>query len=191
MNAFDETRKIEAAGMPLVVAWLRQYASDGVVETDKGTLSFELQTTVGDLLFNSKKDGSVIAVEVKIEQASRPNFFIEDWSNLSAATPTLGWIHKIKCDYIAYLFLDKMELYLLNRAALFGWLFVKGSENPKGRFIPNHCSLQRVIQGKYNQQNKTCGMLLPISRIRDYDHNIKPKHAPSIIQKVVTLGGDA
>lgn len=178
MNAFQEASEIEAEGIEDVLRFLRGKAKQGqIVQTDKGSLSYELQTMAGDLLFNDKQ-GRLITVEVKIEQRHTGNLFIEDWSNLDSNRPKPGWIATLWCDYIAYYFLSSKQLYILNRPALFDWLYIRD----------NARRLETRVQQKYKQRNQTRGLLAPLSKIRQYDEAAKGADRKPIIALSIDLG---
>lgn len=152
MSAFNDARKVEAIGLIPVLSYLRDIAFNGqVVETNKGSLCFELQAMAGDVLFNDKQ-GNCVSVELKFEQRHTGNFFFETWSNRSPSMPKPGWTKTLRSDYVLYFFLDTYELYIIDRPKMFEWLFVEGNE----RKYPER------PQSKYEQLNKTVGLIVPI-----------------------------
>jgi hypothetical protein len=158
MSAFDDAKRVEADGLVPVLSYLRSIAFNGqVVQTDKGSLAFELQTMAGDVLFNDSK-GNCVSVELKFEQRYTGNFFFEIWSNLDPLYPKVGWTKTLRSDKILYFFLDTYDLYIIDRPKLYTWLYIDGKER----------LYKTVQQSKYSQLNKTVGLIVPIEDTAEF-----------------------
>lgn len=155
MTAFDDARKIEQRSMDILRPWIRQRAFNGqYVLTSKGPLSRELQSSVGDVLYNSDAD-TIYSIEVKAEEHNRHgNFFLETWSN--RARFTLGWMFTLRADLLLYHFVEDDELHVLPFQRLRKWAF------HDGRIY----SFPERRQSKYDQLNDTWGRCVPIGVVR-------------------------
>jgi hypothetical protein len=157
VNPFDEARKIEKEGMKYLVPFLRYHSYNGqLVVIDKGPLARFLQETIGDLLFNEKRDKTLLSVEVKCEQSNKwDNFFLEEWSNGKRDKP--GWMRNgLKADLLWYFFIKEQDLYVISLEALRCWAYTNNR-------IEDY---QLKEQHKYTQRNDTWGRCVPIETIR-------------------------
>jgi hypothetical protein len=160
INAFNQARKIEAVGMQHLLPFFKEHSFEGrFVLTDKGPLARELQKMAGDVIL-THHNGDTLAIECKIEKSSDyGNFFLETWSNRSRFT--LGWMFTIQCAFLFYLFLDKLDLFIIPMQPLRVWAFAAPSKLVQ-------CGTGRLFdypekrQGKYTQLNDTWGRCVPI-----------------------------
>jgi hypothetical protein len=158
MNAFESASLVAVKSWQILQPLIESRAYEGrYVVTSKGRLAKELQVSIGDLLFNSDSE-TIWSVELKAEQRSTGNLFLEVWSNRSQFNP--GWMWKLNADLLLYHFLDSDELYSVNFQRLKRWFH--GCDH-RGR--PPSSLYQHVEQGKYQQRNDTWGVLVPLSAI--------------------------
>jgi len=154
------SNEIERQGRDILFPYLQHRAKNKqAVLTEKGRLSFEFQTTVGDALYNNSK-GNIIGVEFKVEAENKHgNFFLETWSNLTfdSRYRKPGWLYTLHTDYIWYYFLNTDQLYIIDFSKLFHWAFSKG-----GRVF----DFPEKEQNKYNQKNATWGRCVPIETVK-------------------------
>jgi hypothetical protein len=116
-----------------------------------------LQALWGDYVIT--KGGEPCAIELKAEQSNRyGNFFLETWSNKEWFT--LGWLYKLRGDYLFYLFVENSELWTINTAALKRWSF--GSGDTPGRIY----AYPERKQAKYLQNNDSWGRCVPIVNLQ-------------------------
>ena len=162
MSSFDECCDVERRAYEILTPWIEVHlAKGGLVFTNKGRLSEFLQRSVGDLLYNSRKDGSVRSIEIKAEEQDKyGNAFLETYSNASRFTP--GWMHTLNADLLGYFFLDTRKFYLFDYQRLRHWAF-----RFPGRRGPNHLGrlwdFPEREQGKRVQLNDTWGRCVPLS----------------------------
>lgn len=159
-SAFNECRQIEARGWDDLEMFIKTIARNGqFVVTDKGNLSEILQQTIGDGLFNDKKDGGVWCFELKTEETNKyNNLFLEFWSNLSRFNP--GWLLKLNTDILFYQFLSERQIYCVSFNKLRKWAFQDiNTQGWPGRLF----DFPLKQQTKYSQLNDTWGFCVPIS----------------------------
>lgn len=165
-NAFKQASKIERKGMEILTPYLKTIAMNGqVVLTHRGVLSFVIQKSVGDVLYNLYPDGDMVAVEIKVEESQKyGNLFLETWSNKSRYTP--GWMFTTKADRLWYFFLEERQLLTMSFGNLRHWAFVKPSRCVSGG-LGRLFDFEEKRQGKYVQMNDTWGRCVPIEVIRE------------------------
>lgn len=142
--------------MLILEPYLRNLAEENkYVLTDKGPLSYELQKSVGDALYNSG-DGKVWGVEFKIEETYTGNFFLETWSNKKFGMANPGWMVTLRTDRLWYYFLNTDQLFVIDFEKLFEWAF--GNSSSTG----NIYDYREAKQYKHQQKNITCGRIVPV-----------------------------
>lgn len=155
MNGYEKAIQVEKEAMPELLEFLGQQSDNGrFVLTAKGRLSRELQKTYGDALMNTP-DGSLWAVEFKVERRFTGNFFIETWSNRSRFTR--GWLDHLNTNVLLYYFLDVGRLYSIDFPKLKRWAF--GHAEGAGRLY----SFREVKQKRHDQINDTWGRVVPVA----------------------------
>ncbi len=172
MNSFDDTRRVEARSLAILVPYLLEWSDGRLVLTSKGSLSRYLQETVGDLLMN-QPSGHLHSVEFKAEQENKyGNFFLETWSNRNLEDKNshamrgsnVGWLAKLKADWLFYHFLGSDELFIMDLFKLQRWAF--GANGAAGSIY----KYPEKPQSKYPQPNDTWGRCVPIEIIEDQVH---------------------
>ena len=159
VTAFDRCRAFERQYMAeTMLPFLRTFAADGVVRTDKGRLAAHLQVTVGDALVNSRRTGDVVAIECKAEKQPRVNFFLEEWSNKPklervSSWDKPGWMHTCESDVLAYLIAPRQVVYTMRMPALRKW------------FRANAERFRLAEQKRHVQRNRAWGRLVPIAHM--------------------------
>lgn len=186
---------VEARGMAILSKFLRDHASQEgqYVVIDKGPLAKSLQETIGDILYNRKRDAGLRSAEIKIEQDFTGNLFLETWSNYvfesvdrrAAHPPNPGWMFKSNADYLWYYFLDRDYLFVCNLIALQQWAFGKiESVGGKSRLVnQNLFKYREVAQGRTVQSNRSFGRLVPIETLQATTIPIKILHPRALINE--------
>lgn len=157
MSYFDQCADLGDRGVELVLRWL---ASRGkvfesrIVRTDKGRLSLSLQTTVGDLLYNSNRL-TIMSIEVKTEARWTGNFFFETWSNACPGRERPGWMKTLDADWLFYYFWEVDALYVCDFQKLKTWAF----KTDRLRHFPE----KAFGNGNGQQLNNTLGVVVPVS----------------------------
>jgi hypothetical protein len=183
VSAFDQARDVEARSLVVLEPFLVERHGRYVL-TGKGRLARYLQERVGDLLFNDRA-GNVWSVELKAEQKSTGNLFLETWSNRNFDDPvshaehgcTVGWLLKATADLLLYHFLDCDRLYAFNLLALKRWAFTAESvrKAEDGGKLPGRVyDFVELVQQKYRQPNRTAGRIVPI-RVLERECRPPPK----------------
>lgn len=175
MNAFNQTRMVEASGMARLRPFIEEHSNGQFVLIEKGPLAAELQQTIGDVLMNHKARGRLVSIELKSEQQTRPNFFLETWSNRDlddaasweARGSNVGWMYKIHATLLFYHFLDEDRLYIIKMFDLARWAFNTPSQSLGAYGATRIHDFKLKEQGKYAQKNDTWGHCVPIAVIRD------------------------
>ncbi|NBW19542.1 MAG: hypothetical protein EBR82_67370 [Caulobacteraceae bacterium] len=117
-----------------------------------------LQALWGDYVIT--KGGEPCAIELKAERFNRyGNFFLETWSNRQWFT--LGWLYKLRGDYLFYMFIDSKELWTISTPALKRWAF--GVEDQPGQIY----QYPERKQAKYEQKNDSWGRCVPIVNLQN------------------------
>lgn len=164
MSEFDDARKIEAQAMSVLLPFLEEHSSRGLVLTSRGTLARHLQLIAGDVLYNDEND-RMWSVEVKCEEEQKyGNLFLETWSNRNLECrhshaergSNQGWLHHCRADILFYYFLSTDELYVLSLFRLKRWAF--GFGDTPGRIY----GYPERRQDKRAQRNDTWGRCVPI-----------------------------
>lgn len=145
--AWTEANGVEAQGQRLFEPWLASTFPEYFKVTHK-----EFQKLGCDYLANYK--GQQLKFDLKVEKRKSPNLFLETWSNRSRRTH--GWMHYFPGpEWLAYLFLETADLYVIDFKALQCWFFDDGA-----------CRrYQEKCQGQYDQKNDTWGAIVPIQDI--------------------------
>lgn len=155
MSAFEDACAVEAAAASkYLMPFLRRYSS-GLVTTEKGRLSRELQVKYGDVFLNSSASGEFVSVELKAERVHTGNLFIETWSN--RRTRRRGRLDHLDADLLFYFFLDSEMLYCIDLPGLQDWAF--GKDPGLGHLQ----DFREVRQGCRVQHNDTWGRLVPVA----------------------------
>ena len=156
--------KTEAKSRLILTPFLKENADDGaLVFTDKGRLAKFLQETVGDVLFNSS--GALYTVELKAEETTSKNLFLETWSNKNLYDKqshadrgsNVGWMYKSRADLLFYHFLETNELYIADFYSLKKWCFLDN----------NIYKYREVKQRKNEQLNDTWGHIVNIEHLQN------------------------
>ena len=169
MNAFEAGRTVEARGMAILSPFLMENAT-GYVVIDKGPLAKTLQETVGDVIFNSKRNGQLYSAEIKVEEKNEyGNFFLETWSNRNLKDigsylergNNPGWFIKSRSRLLLYYFLREDDLYIIDMFKLKQWAFC----TEQGRSGWPLMRYPEKRQGKYDQLNDTWGCVAKIADV--------------------------
>lgn len=169
MNAFDSARGVEARAMTVLLPYLQEVSEGRLVLTSKGTLARWLQESVGDALLMTGDE--VKAVELKAEQKSTGNVFLETWSNRNLERradhaergQNPGWLTKIRADLLLYYFIDRDWLYSFDVFELKRWFYGQGDGSGvwgSGRF-------RERCQRRYTQANDTWGVVVPLRTLHE------------------------
>lgn len=159
MSTIDACRRVESRGLALLLPAIGAVALEGrYVVTNKGRLSRELQIRAGDVLFNAKKNGDVVGVEIKIEESTTGNLFLETWSNRKWRTP--GWLVTNNADLLCYMFLDSLTVHVGSLPRLASWAF--GDGEGEGQIY----RYREVKQRKREQLNDTWARLVPVADLK-------------------------
>jgi hypothetical protein len=167
MSGYDESRRLEAKGMNILMPFLHEKTDGHFVLLDRGPLAIALQATDGDAILHSRGRGAY-SVEIKVENKFTGNLFLESWSNKNlddldnhvrvGSNP--GWLLKLKSMLLFYYFMDGDRLYVINLFRLQRWAF--GANGEKG----NIYGYEEKKQGKYSQLNDTWGWCVPVGVIQ-------------------------
>lgn len=184
MNSFDAARAVEADGWARLKPYFEERSGGRIVLTNKGVLAKHLQSIAGDLLLNDL-DGAMWAIELKVERKHTGNLFLETWSNRNTSDKgshaergvNRGWLDHSRADILAYYFIDKDVLYLIDLFELKRWAFGYRVSDGQGGF----CDVAGRIyafpekqQGAFRQLNETCGRIVPIDSLsRDLGKNFR------------------
>lgn len=190
MNAFDAAKMVEAQAMTRLLPFIEEQSEGHFVVTDKGRLAPLLQQMVGDVIFNSRTNGHVYAVEIKAEREWTGNLFLETWSNrnledrasraLRGMNP--GWLCKLRADLLFYYFLDVDRLLVLDVFALQRWAFGGGKREP------SIYRYREARQRRFDQANDTWGRIVPWTVLR-VELEVQPRQY-SVSQLALSLGSD-
>lgn len=160
MNSFDRASLVAAESWKILQPFIESRAYEGrYVVTSKGRLAKELQISVGDVLFNSDAE-TVWAIELKAEQRSSKNFFLEVWSNRTIFRP--GWMWTLNTDLLLYHFIETDDVYCIDFRRLKKWFHGCGH---RGR--PPSATFEHATQAAYTQHNDTWGALVPIASVEE------------------------
>lgn len=174
MNGFQSARGVEADAMVRLKPFIREHSDGQFVLIEKSPLAPILQETIGDVLFNHKKIGRMVSVEIKAERRFTGNFFLESWSNLNAGDADSweargsnpGWLLKIHPTLFFYYFVEADRLYIIRAHRLFQWAFATPARGSCVGANRIH-DFRTVIQSKYAQMNDTHGHLVPVDVVRE------------------------
>jgi len=140
---------VEAKGFKAIKPWLDENY-DFHLDTKRFPRSDLVQPVYGDfLLFN---EWEACFAEMKVEQRYTRNFFIERWSNRKRRTD--GWIWKLRCSLLLYVFLDVNRLYVINMPYL-----------QKHAFNYWEPYWTERMQKKHQQLNDTWGWIVPVDHV--------------------------
>lgn len=150
MSSLSKSQEIEAAAIPQILLFFESLAMK-VEPTDRQHF---LQAVWGD--FTVLKNNIPQGIELKVEQSDKyGNLFLETWSNRQWRT--LGWLYKLRGDYLFYYFLEEKTLYTIQTPALLDWCFGAGEAQGQIYRFPERA------QAKYSQKNDTWGRCVPIA----------------------------
>src|SRR5882724_1362383 len=96
----------------------------------------------------------VVAFEVKCEQQTTGNLFLETLSNKE--TGREGWFYTSQSDYVIYYFLDTNLVHSFSLAKARAWV----ESVAPGTY-------KVAEQAKYEQRNTTVGILVPIIHLKE------------------------
>lgn len=174
MSAIEATRIVEADAWVRLRPFIQEHSNGQFVLIEKSPLARALQETVGDILFNHRKMGRLVSVEVKAEKNHTGNLFLETWSNLNVSDEgsfeergcNPGWLLKLHPTLLFYYFIDTDRLYIFRFHRLARWAFETRSKcNPEG--ASRLFDFRETAQSKYAQRNKTVGHIVPLSVLRE------------------------
>lgn len=149
MSSLSKSQEIETAAIPQILQFLESMAFR-VAPTDQQAF---LQAVWGD--FDVLKNNLRYGVELKVEQSDTyGNLFLETWSNRHWRT--LGWLYKLRGDFLFYYFLQEKTLYTIQTPALLDWCF--GVNDKPGQIY----KYPERPQSKYSQKNDTWGRCVPL-----------------------------
>lgn len=179
MDGYGHCQYVEALAIERLKPFLRRHTSINGQFTviEKGPLARALQETIGDFIVNHRRDGRMRSIELKAEEKTSENLFLEMWSNhnfedrdsRARHAPNPGWFMKSSADVLWYYFLDSGQLVVCDLMMLQRWAF--GFANDKGTMIEKENIYSQigstiiyphVIQRKNGQMNRTTGRLVPI-----------------------------
>jgi hypothetical protein len=148
----------EEKGLRTILRWLHEQGWAVVRISNGSPLSETLQKSVGDLIANDPK-GRLRCMEVKVEERSTGNLFLERWSNRRRLTP--GWLPYSQADLLLYFFLDAAALYTCDFHRLKQWAYAHNG-------VPGQPRIEQfplVRQRQHEQKNDTWGYLVPIAAL--------------------------
>lgn len=158
MNAYDEGRSVEAAGLIDILPYAKCVAEGAQVVLVDGHEG--LQRWKGDFLYQCRRRGAR-SVELKCEQENKyGNLFIETWSNRHDYRR--GWFDYCGADELWYYFVTNKQLYRCSLLELKQWAKAQQFDG-RPRL---HCFPEKQ-QGKYTQNNDTWGHCVPIRILLD------------------------
>ncbi len=179
MNAFTSAKTVEAKALDVLEPFIKMRSHDGrFVICDKGPLSKIIQQSMGDIIASTNRN-TISTIEVKAEEKTTGNLFIETWSNRNIDDryshaergSNVGWIFKQRADYLFYYFLDNDLLFIIDFFELKRWLFHVGALY----------RYREVRQNKQVQMNDTWGRLVKIVDIEKNVKRIKQIHPKEIL----------
>lgn len=147
VSPFAQKQTVEAQGE----AYLLPLLQARFVKVQRVDSNIITQKCFGDWV-GLCADGTHRTIELKTEEKTTGNLFIETWSNYTKSI--LGWGRTLKADELWYFFLDTKELYLLDWNACQSWLF-------KYETLQKY-DIREVRQGKTLQHNDTYGYLVSV-----------------------------
>ncbi len=155
MNAFENCQHIEARARGLILPWLNARYSAVFDFARRDDTAMQMQWAGIDLLLVKEPAGpssrDSVTVELKAEQRTTGNLFLETWSNRKTQRP--GWIRSSKAVGLLYLFLDTETLYVAHMGKLQEWATANLSRFPE------------KMQAKHQQENETVGHIVPVTRL--------------------------
>ena len=158
---FRECQKTGDTGVEVVMRWLahrNKVFENRMVRTDKGRIAMQLQTTVGDVLYNPTRE-TVMSIEVKTEREAWPNLFLETYSNADSERLKLGWLFTLDSDWLFYYFMPNDLLCTVDFQRLKTWAFAgKRPDGSSGRIYDFPEKRQRL----HRQLNDTRARVVPI-----------------------------
>jgi hypothetical protein len=165
VNAFELGKNVEQKSRMILEPLLEQTTDGRFVYTDKGRLAVEFQKKYGDVLIQEKKTSAMWSIEVKAEEKSSPNLFLEVWSNGERYNP--GWMTTCEADLLFYHFIESDELYISKLPILKKWFhFGKGFKGiNEFQYEPGYKRFSMKMQKKYQQKNDTWGICVPVGVI--------------------------
>jgi len=144
MDAFQDARTVDERGRAILKPYALHLGAD-VEEVEDG--KSKTQECYGDwrVSFGSSE---VFYYEVKTEEKTTGNLFLEEWSNLGY---NQGWFCKSRGDVLWYYFLDLDNLWVCPIADLQVWAFTNS----------NIKSYPSKPQRKRDQNNESWGWCVP------------------------------
>lgn len=161
---FKECQTFGDEAVELVMRWLmarHRVFKNRIVRTDKGRISAQLQTTIGDVLFNPDRL-TVMSIEVKAERKSSSNLFLETWSNAARelTRQRAGWMYTLDADWLFYYFATTDLLCTVDFQKLKQWAFEgQRADGSLGRLF----DYPERLQSRNEQFNRTMGRCVPIT----------------------------
>ena len=161
------SNRVRERGEQLVAPFIQKLADGGqYLIIEGGPLALYLQKACGD--YHLRIHGEIGTLELKTEEKSTGNLFLEMFSNRNLQDPakhfergtTPGWLVTSKARWLAYAFLDYGVVYVCSMLQLQRWAFCK--ERVFSGDYPLKC------QGRYPQLNDTWGFCAPI-RVLQHD----------------------
>lgn len=180
MHTFQTTLDLEQRWAPSVQAIIARTRPTGTFVFGTARRASGVMTKADAII--QKRSGDYTALEpgtgyvldyheAKIETKTRPNFFVETWSNLANEHERMreGWFTTCQADVLWYGFADTATLYEMNWAAVKAWLSqsVKGDDyGMPGFWMERLSTYQERDQKASQQKNRTVGRLVPISHLQ-------------------------
>lgn len=154
-DAFGRCKETEQRALDLILPMLSASYREVIHLARGDQTAMEFQWRGIDLLLIKEPAGpatrETVAVELKAEERTTGNLFLETWSN--RRTGREGWIRTSRAVGLIYCFLDTESIYVAHMGRLQEWATTQ-----------LHCYPERVQQ-KHSQSNETVGHIVPILRL--------------------------
>jgi hypothetical protein len=170
MNSLDACRAVEARSKKILEPWFDFHSGMRMTILESCASAHQLQR-IADMVVGRRDVRGALAIELKAEEKHTDNLFVEEFSNYNvrdacsrAEHPTtLGWGLTCGADLLAYHFLDKNCLYLVNMQKLIDFVFgVRANGQLRSAAFP------AVVQSKYKQPNVTVGRLVRVTVLQQH-----------------------
>lgn len=137
---YHHSSKIGDQGVDAVASVLSEFGTTIKMQGEGCPIIEQIQLMGGDLLFVPDGTETIHFIEVKTATKTYQSAFIETVSNVRTGRP--GWIFKLRCGYVWYLYLDSMTSYLMDAPALQRYIY---DNEQFYREIPNKMNDSRGI----------------------------------------------
>lgn len=151
-DAFTICRGVEAQGHDFIKPLLGKLLKEWM-PTHMAPKWYQRQN--GDYVGTTAKGGQFVTIELKTEQRTTGNLFLETWSNLRFGGSQPGWLHTLQAEWLWYSFLDEKAVYMMRHQTLWEWSMKHGNIN---RY--------RQRMAISDQRNETYGHLVPVEDLK-------------------------